>query len=107
MFRRAGARKAEQAADGGLDLLGISLAFANKTNLSVRVQQIERRPGTIAPCAPGSRLVVLGDGVAHVQLADRALDIWTHALEPELGRVDADDLQALRPILRMPAVHVE
>ena len=92
MFPRAGARKAEQAANGALDLLGISLAFANKTNLSIPVQKVERRPGPIFPCVPGSELVVLGDGVAYAQLADGALDIWTDALEPELGRVDADDL---------------
>ena len=75
-------------------------------DLSIAVQKIERRPSSIVPCAPGLELVVLGDGVADVKLADGALDIWTDAFESELGRVDADDLQALGPILRMPAVHV-
>jgi hypothetical protein len=84
----------------------MSLALANQTNLPIPIQQIERRPSPIAPCVPSAELVVLGDEVAYAQLTDGALDIGTDALKPKLGRVNADDLQALRPILGMPAVHI-
>src|SRR4051794_11036817 len=84
----------------------MSLAFADQTHLPIRIPQIERRPRAIAPGTPGLEFVVQDDGVAHIQFADRGLDIRSGALEAELRRVDTDDLQAPRSVLLMPAVHI-
>src|SRR4029453_394222 len=98
--------EAEQAPYGVLDLLGMTLAFADQADLSIPVEQVERWPGPIAPRTPGSVLIVLDGRVGDAERADCALHMRAVALETKFRCVNADDLETLRPVFGMPAVHV-
>lgn len=106
MLPRVGAHEAKQVSYRTLHFLGIALAFSNEMNPAIAVQQVERWPGPISPGLPRLERIVLGNGIADAQFAHRGLDIGADVLEAELGSMDADYLQALRAVLRIPAVHV-
>jgi hypothetical protein len=99
MADRAGAGEAEQAADRALDLPRVSLALPDQHDAAVAVQQVEARPGAVAPGAPGAEAVVLADRERDAELAHRRLDVAAHPLEAEFRRVDADHLQPGHAVL--------
>src|SRR3954463_10048186 len=82
------------------------LALANQTNPTVSVQEVECRPGVVAPCAPGLVSVILSDGEADAECWDHGLDIGPDTLEAELRCMHANNLQTLRSVVGVPAVHV-
>ena len=106
LSRRHLRRKSEQLANGPLHLHRVALALAQHDDAGVPVQEIEARPSPVAPRTPGPVAVVLADGIADPELADGMLHIRAQVLEGELRRVDADELQAGRRVLLVPALQV-
>jgi len=50
---RAGRREAEESSDCAFQLARMAFALAEQYDLAVPVQEVERRPGAIAPGSPG------------------------------------------------------
>ena len=99
-------RKPEQPADGPLHLHRVAFALAQHDDPRLPVEEVEARPGPVAPRTPGPVAVVLADGIADPELADGMLHIRAQMLEGEFRRVDADELQAGRRVLLVPALQV-
>ena len=77
----------------------MALALAQEDDAPVAIQKVEGGPRLVLPGPPGGEIVVLPDGIADAEFADRVRDIVARVLEAEFGRVDADDLQAVGAVL--------
>ena len=85
----------EQRPDRRFGLVVVALAEARVAHLAVGVDQVVGGPVLVAVGVPGAHVVVLDDRVAQPELRDRVGDVAGVLLERELGRLDADDRQAV------------
>ncbi len=74
--------------------------------MTVAVDQVLGRPVAVAERVPRAVVVVQRHRIAHAQPGDRSADVVGLVLERELGRVYADDLQALVPVGVVPGTEV-
>jgi hypothetical protein len=96
----------EQRADGLLRRRVVALARVHLAQVPAPVDQVLLRPVLVPEHVPRQELVVDRDRILHVQPADGVLDIRDDVLERELGRVDADDDEAVLPVARVPRLEV-
>ena len=78
----------------------------NVTYVSGLVDQIVCRPVVVRVRLPGPVTVVEGDWIADGETFDGCTDVAKIVLECELGRVDAQDDEALRAVARIPRLQV-
>ena len=97
---------AEQPPDRGLRPAVLALAEVHAPDPSRPVDQVLRRPVLVGVCVPGAVGVVERDRVAHAEAANGIPDVPQHALERELGRVHADDDEAVPPVRLVPRLEV-
>jgi hypothetical protein len=99
-------RFGEQRAYGAL-LGGIfALAEVRDANAASGVDEVLGGPVFVVVRVPGVVVVVLYDRIADTVLADRLGDVGRGVLEGELGRMDADDREALARVLGVPGVQI-
>ena len=96
----------QQRPDVHLGAVVVALAEVRAADLAARVDEVVGRPVLVAPGAPRRELVVLRHGIADPLAPDRARDVACVALEGELGRVHADDDEAVAPVARVPGLEV-
>ena len=96
----------EQALDRPLGLLVRALAEVVVANLAVRVGEVEGRPVLVGERLPDAVVVVDGDRVFDTPPGELRADVVELVLERELGRVHADDREALRAVLLAPRTDV-
>ena len=75
-------------------------------NAALGVDEIVGRPVLVLEGAPDGEIIVHGDRIVDAQAAHRVADVGLGLLEGELGRVDADDDQALVLVLLGPGANV-
>jgi len=85
-----------------LGLLVGALAEMVEADAPVAIDEVEGRPVVVLERPPDGEVVVQDDGVADVQFGDSAAHIVEVVLEPELGRVDADDEEPAVAIAIVP-----
>ena len=96
----------EQLADHLLFLAVFALAEVGEADPPLGVDEVLGRPVLVAVGVPGRQVVVLGDRVVDAVALDRFLDVAGVLLEGELGRVDADDRQAVLAVAPVPGLQV-
>ena len=89
----------EHPLDGTLDLLIGALAEVVEADAAVAIDEVEGGPVVVVERAPDGEVVVDHDRVADAQIANRAAHVAEVVLEPELGRVHADDDE---PVVAIP-----
>ena len=92
---------AQQLLDRSLGLLVGALAEVVEADPPVAIDEVGGRPVVVLERPPDGEVVVDDDRVADVQLARRAAHVVEVVLEPELGRVRADDDE---PAVAIPLV---
>ena len=97
-----GAGLAQEHLQDHLGLLVLALAEVVVADLALGVDEVQGGPVVVVERLPDGEVVVHHDGVADVHLLDGPTDVVEVALEVELGRLDADDRQPVRRVLRPP-----
>jgi hypothetical protein len=91
------------------DLLGLAVAtFAEVvvSNRPLSVCDVERGPVAVRKGVPDGVVAVDGDGIHDSPLIDGRADAVDVCLERELGRMDADDGEAVLAVLLVPRASV-
>ena len=86
---------ASSARTAASSLLVVALAELDVADLPLGVDQVLGRPVLVLVRVPGAVVVVLDDRVVDPVGADRLPDVARLLLERELGRLDADDVEAV------------
>ncbi len=101
-----GMRFGQQAPDRLLGLRVVAFAELVVAHAALRIDEVQRGPGLVAERLPDREVVVDGDGPVGVQVRQRLAHALRVVLELELGRVHADDDQALARVRAGPGAHV-
>jgi hypothetical protein len=89
-----------------LGVFVVILADAMVANVLVGVDEVQGRPVVVVEGAPDPIVVVDRDLIVNVQVGGGAADVVEVVLEVELGRVHADDHQAVVLVLLGPGADV-
>ena len=96
----------KQHLDGHLALLVAALAKVHVSDLPFGVRDVHGRPVVVVEGAPDREVGVERDRIVDSHVIRGPADVVGVPLERELGRVDADDDQALSDVLLVPPADV-
>ena len=89
-----------------LRLRVVALTEVHVADVSVLVDEVVGRPVVVAVRLPGAVVVVERDRIANAEPLHGGAHVAEIVLERELGRVHAEDDQALRAVARVPGLQI-